>query len=338
MRYVTFRVRTPVGPLERVGVLTGAGTVLDLELAYREVLRDRVDAARAPVLAAAVLPNDLVALLANGPVAADAVAEVLEAFAGVLATGGATTPDGAVVVRALEGLELLSPVPRPPSLRDCSAYEQHVATASRGNVPKRWYEMPSYYKGNPGSVVGTGVEVRGDGDKVDYELEYAVVVGRRGRDLTEAQALEHVAGYLVFNDVSVRDVQFREMSIGLGPAKSKDLDATSVLGPVLVTPDEWDPHAAHTMRAWVDGELWSEGSTDTIYHPVERILSHISRAETLHVGDVVGTGTVGGGCGLELGRYPGPGALVELEVEGLGRLANRWAPGSQDETGPAGPT
>ena len=324
MRYVTFRVRTALGAQERVGVLTSSATVVDLELAYRQVLADRVDPDRAAALAAAVLPPDLVALLGNGRLATDAVAEVLEELGDVLATPGTTGSGGAVLVHALAGLELLSPIPRPTTLRDCSAYEQHVATASRGNVPKRWYEMPSYYKGNPGSVVGTGAEVPAGGDKVDYELEYAVVIGRRGRDLTDAQALEHVAGYLVFNDVSVRDVQFREMSIGLGPAKSKDLDATSVLGPVLVTPDEWDPHAAHTMRAWVDGALWSEGSTDTIYHPVERILSHISRSETLRVGDVVGTGTVGGGCGLELGRYPQPGALVELEIEGLGRLGNRW--------------
>ncbi|MCW2693494.1 MAG: fumarylacetoacetate hydrolase family protein [Mycobacterium sp.] len=331
MRYATFRLPTPLGPRERVGVLTAAGTVLDLEGAYRQVLTERIDPDRAAVVAAAVLPPDLLALLGNGGLATDAVAEVLEAFAPVLDAPGATTADGAVVVHALGGLELLSPLPRPAGLRDCSAYEQHVATASRGKVPERWYEMPAYYKGNPRTVVGTGADipVPAGARKCDYELEYAAVIGRRGADLTEEQALACVAGYLVFNDVSIRDVQFREMSIGLGPAKSKDLDGTNVLGPVLVTPDEWDPHAPNVMRALVNGEEWSRGLTDSIHHPVERILSYISRGETLHVGDVVGTGTVGGGCGLELGRYPQPGDLVELEVEGLGRLSNRWcaAPG-----------
>lgn len=327
MRYVTFLVPTPLGPQERVGVLTTSSTVVDLELGYRHVLSQRIDPARAAAVAAAVLPPDLLGVLGGGSLGQDAVAEVLESLGGALGTPGTTDSAGAVLVHALEGLRLLSPVPRPASLRDCSAYEQHVRTASRGNVPKRWYEMPSYYKGNPASVVGTGADVPVPAGSVtcDYELEYAVVVGRRGRDLTDAQALDHVAGYLVFNDVSVRDVQFREMSIGLGPAKSKDLDATSVLGPVLVAPDEWDPHEAHAMRARVNGEEWSLGSTDTIHHPVERILSHISRGETLRVGDVVGTGTVGGGCGLELGRYPQVGDVVEIEVEGLGRLSNRWA-------------
>src|SRR5699024_8670360 len=115
------------------------------------------------------------------------------------------------------------------------AYEQHVATASRGKVPKRWYEFPTYYKGNPFAVIGPDsvVPVPADSDMCDYELEYAVVIGKAGRDLSPEQALEHVAGYVIFNDVSVRDVQFREMSVGLGPAKSKDFDGSNVLGPTL---------------------------------------------------------------------------------------------------------
>jgi 2-keto-4-pentenoate hydratase/2-oxohepta-3-ene-1,7-dioic acid hydratase in catechol pathway len=325
LRYVTFSLATPLGPQRRVGAVTTADTVVDLNLAYRQVLAADLDPGRAESVAAAVLPPDLLALLGNGSLGRDAVAAAVES-AGTKA--GATDQDGAVIVHALADLQLLSPLPRPASLRDCSAYEQHVATATKGNVPKRWYEMPAYYKGNPRTVIGTEVDVPvPDGsDKCDYELEYAAVIGRRGVDLSESEVLDHVAGYLVFNDVSVRDIQFREMSIGLGPAKSKDLDGSNVLGPCLVTPDEWDPHAAHTMRAHVNGELWSEGSTDSIYHPVERILSYISRGETLQVGDVIGTGTVGGGCGLELGRYPQRGDVVELEVEGLGRLRNRWSP------------
>jgi 2-keto-4-pentenoate hydratase/2-oxohepta-3-ene-1,7-dioic acid hydratase in catechol pathway len=325
MRYVSFAVATPLGQVERVGALTADGDAVDLNLAYRAALSTTVDPTRAAAVADAVLPPDLLQLLAHGSLGRDAVAQALEALPSRAA--GTTGPDGELLVHASTDLRLLSPLPRPASLRDCSAYEQHVANATKGNVPKRWYDIPAYYKGNPRTVVGTGADVAVPPgcEMLDYELEYAAVIGRRGADLSEQTVLDHVAGYLVFNDVSDRGTQFREMSIGLGPAKSKDLDATSVLGPVLVTPDEWDPHAAHTMRALVNGEQWSCGSTDTIYHPVERILSHISRGETLNVGDVVGTGTVGGGCGLELGRYPQPGDVVELEVEGLGRLRNRWA-------------
>ncbi|MCW2608074.1 MAG: fumarylacetoacetate hydrolase family protein [Frankiales bacterium] len=324
MRFVTFAVATPLGRRERVGALTAAGDAVDLNLAYRASLADTVDPTRAAALADAVLPPDLLQLLAHGSLGRDAVAQALASLPSTAA--GSTGSEGEVLVHPAVGLRLLSPVPRPASLRDCSAYEKHIENATKGNIPKRWYEIPAYYKGNPRTVVGTGadVPVPPGCETLDYELEYAAVIGRRGSDLSESTVLDHVAGYLVFNDVSDRRTQFREMSIGLGPAKSKDLDGTNVLGPVLVTPDEWDPHAPHAMRAWVDGEEWSSGSTDTIHHPVERILSHISRAETLHVGDVVGTGTVGFGCGLELGRYPQAGSLVELEVEGLGRLTNRW--------------
>lgn len=326
MRFVTFQLATPLGPQERVGLLTPAATVVDLNLAYRQILADRVDPSRAGQLAAVVMPPNLIGILGNGALGREAVAEAMESLGSTSSQAGSTDFDGAVLVHELSSLRLLSPIPRPSSIRDCSAYEEHVATATKGNVPKRWYEMAAYYKGNPHSVIGpdTDVLVPVGADRYDYELEYAAVIGRRGADLSETEVLDHVAGYLVFNDVSDREVQFREMSIGLGPAKSKDLDGCNVLGPVLVTPDEWNPHDAHAMRAFVNGEEWSSGSTESIYHPVERILSYISRAETLQVGDVVGTGTVGGGCGLELGRYPQVGDTVELEVEGLGRLRNRW--------------
>jgi 2-keto-4-pentenoate hydratase/2-oxohepta-3-ene-1,7-dioic acid hydratase in catechol pathway len=324
VRYVTFSVETPIGPRTRVGCLTADADVVDLNLAYRHSLADRLPLDRAMAVADAVLPADLIPLLANGAMGRDAVAAGVESLPATVA--GTRDRAGAVLVHASDTVRLLSPLPRPTSLRDCSAYEQHVSTSTRGNVPKRWYEFPTYYKGNPFSVIGDrdDVEMPPGSDKCDYELEYAVVVGRAGRDLTPAQALDHIAGYVVFNDVSIRDVQFREMSVGLGPAKSKDLDHTNVLGPALVTPDEWDPHSERTMRALVNGVEWSRGVTTSIHYPVEEILSYVSRGETLQVGDVVGTGTVGGGSGLELGKYPQDGDVVELHIEGLGRLRNAW--------------
>lgn len=324
MRYATFEIASPLGPLERVGALTAAGTLVDVTLAYARSLDGRVDPQRALALAEAVVPPDLLVILENGEVGSDAVAAAIDEVAG--AAVGEQDSLGRTLVHDPAAVRLLAPIPRPTSIRDCSAYELHVANATRGNVPKRWYEIPAYYKGNPHSVIGTDedVVVPASTSKLDYELEYAAVIGRRGRDLDERQSLAAIAGYLVFNDISARDLQFREMSIGLGPAKGKDLDGFNVLGPYLVTPDEWDPNGSHTMRALVDGEEWSSGSTDSIYFPVERIVSHISRDETLVVGDVIGTGTVGGGSGLEVGRYPQAGSVVEIEVEGLGRLRNRW--------------
>jgi 2-keto-4-pentenoate hydratase/2-oxohepta-3-ene-1,7-dioic acid hydratase in catechol pathway len=325
MRYLTFELDTALGKQRRAGAVCTAGTIVDLNLAYRLLLEDEVGPVRASVLADAILPPDLLGIIANGAIARDAVAEVLER---AVSSGQPKALPGRseVVVHAVGGVRLLAPIVRPPSLRDCSAYEEHVRNAMRGEVPKKWYDIPAYYKGNPDAVVGTGaaIELADVSDKVDYELEYAAVVGKDCVDLTEDQVLSHLAGFMVFNDISVRDLQFREMSIGLGPAKGKDLDGSNVLGPYLVTPDEWDPHADNTMVARVNGDEWSRGSTSTIYHSVERIVSYISQREKLHAGDVIGTGTVGGGCGLELGRYPGDGDVVELEVEGLGVLTNRW--------------
>lgn len=323
MRFVTFEVPSPLGPVQRAGALTEIDTVVDINLAARQHFGRRIGDQRGTAIADALVPADLLAFLSNLDVGREALQGSLE---GLPTAGGTEGDAGTVVVHHLDSVRLLAPVPRPTSIRDCSAYEQHVAAASRGNVPKHWYDFPTYYKGNPFAVVGPDavVPVPPGAEKCDYELEYAAVIGRAGRDLSPEQAVHHIAGYMVFNDVSDRSVQFREMSVGLGPAKAKDFDGSNVFGPALVTPDEWDPHGDHVMQAFVDGEEWSNGLTSTIHFPVQEIIAHISQRETLRPGDVIGTGTVGGGCGLELGKYPPLGSRVELRVEGLGSLANQW--------------
>ncbi|MDP9820795.1 fumarylacetoacetate hydrolase family protein [Nocardioides massiliensis] len=305
--------------------MTLAGDIIDLNLAYRSMLSEKVGPNRATAIADAMVPNDLIQLLANGPLGREAVAAALQSLSSD-EPGTRTGDDDAVLVHARSDVRLLSPLPRPTSLRDCSAYELHLHNSTRGQIPPRWYDSPTYYKGNPASVIGdrTDVPLPAGARKCDYELEYAAVIGKTGRDLDAVTALDHIAGYLVFNDVSLRSVQFREMSVGLGPAKSKDLDGTNILGPALVTPDEWDPHEDRIMRAFVNGEEWSSGLTTSIHFSVGEILSHISQAEGLHVGDVIGTGTVGGGSGLEVGRYPESGDTVTLDIEGLGQLSNTW--------------
>jgi 2-keto-4-pentenoate hydratase/2-oxohepta-3-ene-1,7-dioic acid hydratase in catechol pathway len=325
MKFATFSIATPFGPVERVGVVVGEGRLLDINAAQRALLSERADLSRVRALADAIAPPDLVRLLANGTLGRDAVTEAISTFGA--ADAAMRDPFGAPLVHAIGEVSLLSPIPRPPSLRDCSAFEQHVVATSGPKGPnKAWYEFPTYYKGNTATIQGTGADVVRPTytEQLDYELEFAIVIGRSGRDISETHAVDHIAGYTVFNDVSARDVQFREMRMFLGPAKGKDMDTGNVLGPFLVTPDEFNPAEDHQMTARVDGETWSRGSTGSIYHSVSRIVSHISQFETLHVGDVIGSGTVGGGCGLELGRYPEMGATVELEIEGIGAIRNRF--------------
>lgn len=232
---------------------------------------------------------------------------------------------------------LLAPVGRPPSVRDFYAFEAHVATARRGrgmDVDPDWYELPIFYFSNPASIVGpdTVVTAPPGCTMLDYELEVAVVVGREVADLAAADWLDVVAGFTILNDWSARDLQMREMRQMLGPAKGKDF-ATSV-GPWLVTPDELagveTGRPAATMVARVDGRERSRGQLADIHHPWGTLLEHAARGTRLVPGDVIGSGTVGTGCILELAITHGPeaepwltpGQVVELEVAGLGVLRN----------------
>lgn len=258
-----------------------------------------------------------------------------------------TDGDAAVIALALAGEEpdavgsdvdvgavrLLAPIRKPPSIRDFSAFEEHIATvrAARGEkVPAEWYELPVFYFSSPHSVHGPGDEVpRPRTTKLDYELEVAAVIGRAGRNLDHGEALAAIAGYTIFNDLSARDVQAREMRVGLGPAKGKDF--ANVLGPVLVTPDELAgtrerPQAA--MVARVNGQEWSRGELADLRYTFGDMIVQASRDSWVSPGDVIASGTVGTGCILELsavhGSEPYPwlvtGDVVELEVQGIGIL------------------
>ncbi len=236
----------------------------------------------------------------------------------VLRQGGQAPSAGAVW--PVHQVELLAPVPRPPSIRDFFAFEQHVATA-RANlgstVPAEWYQFPVFYFGNPAAIVGHGAEIPyPDGTaELDYELEVAAVIGADGE----------IGGFTVMNDWSARDIQRKEMRVGLGPAKAKDFAIS--LGPVLVTADEFDGSQA-VMTARVNGEERSRGNLADLYHGWPAILAQAARNTELRTGDVIGSGTVGTGCILEHddGRWLTVGDVVELEVDGIGILRNRVGP------------
>ena len=230
-------------------------------------------------------------------------------------------------------------MPVPPSIRDFYAFEGHVATARRSRgleMDPDWYDLPVFYFTNPAAVLGPDDVVVPPADtlELDYELEVAAVIGIECRDVDPRRWLDVVAGFTVMNDWSARDLQRREMAHGLGPAKGKDF-ATS-LGPVLVTPAEvlrGRDAPSGAMTASVNGEEWSRGQLGDLHHTWGALVAHASRGTRLRPGDVLGSGTVGTGCILELGlvhgreRYPWlqAGDEVTLEVEGIGRLTNRIA-------------
>jgi 2-keto-4-pentenoate hydratase/2-oxohepta-3-ene-1,7-dioic acid hydratase in catechol pathway len=245
---------------------------------------------------------------------------------------------------ALGDVALRAPIPEPRQLRDAMTFERHfqqsidaiarmrvgpLAPLARAlgiaKIPRVWYEQPTYYKCNRFSVIGTETDVvwPTGARLLDYECELAVVIGTRGKDIPKARALDHVFGYTIYNDMTARDLQIREMRGHLGPAKGKDFDTGNVLGPWLVTKDEIpDPHAL-TMISRVNGVEQGRGSSADMYHRWDDVIAYISQNETLHPGEIIGSGTVGNGCGLERGRFLEPGSVVELEITGLGTLRNR---------------
>ena len=289
--------------------------VIDLATSeYQRLLGTGASAAAARRLASALYPASMSAAIAAGPTLLAVAARTAES----VQEGSALLP--------FEQVQWLAPLD-PPVMRDCLAFEQHLLNSFKGpSVPPQalaqHYVMPLYYKGNPLTLTGHEQEVPWPDytQKMDYELELGFVIGRSGKDLTPENALSHLFGVTIFNDFSARDIQLQEMQGLLGPAKGKDF--RTALGPWITTVDELDVHNL-TMVARVNGEEWSRGSSSTMMWQVEEIIAYISKAEGIEAGELIGSGTVGWGCGLELGKLLKPGDVVELEVEGIGVLRNR---------------
>lgn len=242
----------------------------------------------------------------------------------------------------LDGLVPLSPLATPPTFRDFYAFEQHVraARAIRGlDVDPDWYEHPAFYFSNPYAFTGGGdVAVPPGCGKFDYELEVAAVLAGGGRDLTPAEGEDLVAGYCVLNDWSARDVQGREMRHSLGPAKGKD--GATGLGPWFVTKDELADVRTETgyglrMTCSVNGAPYSDAVWSDVYWSFGQMIAYASRGAEVRPGDVIGSGTCGTGCILELSRGPDgdrypwlrPGDVVSAGIERLGTLTNTVVPG-----------
>jgi fumarylacetoacetate (FAA) hydrolase len=238
----------------------------------------------------------------------------------------------------LASVRLRSPIPDPPTVRDFYAFEQHVRTARarRGlEMDPDWYELPVFYFSNPYAVNGPDdpVSAPPGSSELDFELEIAAIVGRAGADVPASEAAAYVAGYTIMNDWSARDLQRREMKLSMGPVKGKDFATT--LGPWLVTPDELAPYRTETgydltMTAIVNGVEYSRARWSDVHFGFEAMVEYAARGTRVAPGDVLGSGTCGTGCILELSLVHGseaypwlrPGDEVVLSVEGLGSLRN----------------
>ena len=248
-----------------------------------------------------------------------------------------------------ETAEILAPIPEPRQMRDGMSFPLHILQAPRGQrklaarakndmaelarieaeplgeLPEVYRKQPIYYITNRFSVRGTNTTVKWPrySQVMDYELEFGIITRNKGANISAAKARDHIFGYTIFNDFSARDAQRIEMEGRLGPAKGKSFDGGNVMGPWIVTPDEiGDPYKLK-MEARVNGKMRSQGVTEGMLFSFEEIIAHVSKDETLMPGEFIGSGTVGNGCGLELGWYLEHGDTIELEVEKIGTLKNR---------------
>ncbi len=341
MKFVTYRKTSSEAP--RTGLrlsdslsaeqsqLRAAGLIVDLERGS-ELLRALQDVPPPAVWAT------MISVIENQDLTLPVCRALEKHFLDKKLPNTLLTPESAV--------ELLAPIPRPLSMRDGYAFRQHVESARKGRglpmIPE-FDHFPIFYYTNHLQVTGPGdvlVQVKAQ-ERLDYELEVAVVIGREGKNIKASEADAHIFGYLIMNDWSARELQTQEMKLNLGPAKGKDF-ATS-LGPYLVTRDELTPHAlaspqgerhALQMRAWLNDKQVAEDNLKNMTWTFGQILERASYGVTLHPGEVIGSGTCGTGCfmetnatGLTQNLWIKPGDRMVIEVEGLGRLENRIVDG-----------
>lgn len=284
------------------------------------------------------LPNDMIALLSRGEKGLSQLKIALE-----------QVKSGSGNIAPVTGYQLLAPVPRPTSCRDGYAFRQHVAAARRNRgveMIREFDQYPIFYFTNHLAIQGPG-EIFCMPDhfqQLDFELELAIVIGKEGRNIRAAEADAYIGGFTIMNDLSARKLQMEEMLLNLGPAKGKDF--STIIGPWLVTPDELESkrvaakpgHVGNnydlSMKCWVNGKLVSEGNVADMDWTFAEIIERCSYGVTLYPGDVIGSGTVGTGCFLELNgtarlnnpqhqaQWLQPNDVVTMQIDELGTLEN----------------
>lgn len=321
MRLVSFSTLGDGLARSHVGAELGE-QVLDLTLAsiLRFVADEHLSIETASRFARALVPGDMTEFIAGGR-------RTLETARQTIEWSRAREDLAAEALLDRKRLHLLPVVPRPPLIRDFMGFERHLANIYPRlgrEIPPEWYNLPIYYKGNPFSVGAHGetIGIPSYSDEMDFEFEIAAVIGRGGADIPRAEAMAHVYGFTIYNDFSARDIQRREMTVGLGPAKGKDFRKAHVFGPCLVTIDEIGDIYAKATEGKVNGEVWSSGTVGEMHWRFEDMIAHASMDEELRPGEIIGSGTVGDGSAAERGGKLAAGDRVDLFVEGIGVLSN----------------
>lgn len=291
--------------------------------AYALLLRDADGEGRPLPVASARITDNMVSFLEGGPGTMNAARAALAHWEEL--GPGTDGVEGGPFDLPLDSVRILPPLPRAVSLRDSLNCETHFKNALKmDTLPELFYQRPYYYRTSHTNVAGPYDPILWPpfGDRLDYEVEVCAVIGRAGQDIAPEQAMDYVVGYTIFNDVSMRQYQPTDMSTMMGPSKSKNFVNGNILGPYLVTADEVpDPHNLR-MIARVNGETWSDTSTKDMHFRFPELISYISKAEAIFPGELIASGTMAFGSGIEIDRWLKPGDLLELEVTGLGMQRN----------------
>jgi 2-keto-4-pentenoate hydratase/2-oxohepta-3-ene-1,7-dioic acid hydratase in catechol pathway len=329
MRLCTYSRRSYLGHQKRFGVISNE-LIIDPNFVM-QAFYEREGYYSAQDRAAVKAPPQLSRFLDSSDSPINEIQQIVGLYFQLAQAGMLKTKDGAELAFSPKDdktTRLHAPLDRIASYRDFFVHEKHVSKGfekRKEPVPEAWFEMPVFYKGATTGFIGheDTIPWPSFSQQLDYELELGLVMGRDGKNIKAKDAYKHILGFTILNDVSARDIQRKEMSVRLGPAKGKDW--CSVMGPVIVTADEFgfkDPDLL--MTASVNGIEWSRGRSSEAKWSWGEMIEHWTRDEWARAGDFIGSGTVGTGCGLELDRWVKPGDTIELEIESIGKLKNTF--------------
>jgi 2-keto-4-pentenoate hydratase/2-oxohepta-3-ene-1,7-dioic acid hydratase in catechol pathway len=325
VKLVSFEIKTPIGNAIRIGALQDQ-KVIDLIHSYALYLYEKKSSDRALETAEAILGKDMLALVRGGKLAFEA-AQCAVDYLDSLIPEEVFGINGEKIVFQLDEISLRVPI-RPVSIRDTLNCEVHfrncLEEVGLTEIPPLFYERPYFYRTSHTSIAGPDDQIPWPsfGEKLDYELEFAAIIGKQGTNIPAEEAHEYIMGYTIFNDISIRDYQNKDMSTKMGPSKCKNFLNSNIIGPCITTSDELNPNNIR-LQARINGEVWSDSRSTDMYYSFAELIEFISKEETLYPGEIICSGTMAFGCGLELNRFLKPNDVIELVAEGIGILKNQ---------------
>ena len=325
MKLVTFEINSTLGRVQRLGVLRDK-EIVDLAFAFALFLQDEKSSYRAFEIADDILGKDMLSFVQGGDYSLEAARQALD-YINSKDAGQLVGPKGEKILYQIGEISLKAPI-KPISIRDTLNGEVHFRNSLNeiglSDIPPLFYERPYYYRTSHTSIAGPEDKIPWPsfGDKLDYELEFAAIIGKKGTNIPADKAHQYIMGYTIFNDISIRDYQNKDMSTSMGPSKSKNFINGNIIGPCITLSNDFDPTNIR-LQARVNGEKWSDSQSSDMYYSFPELIEFISKEETLYPGEIICSGTMSFGCGLELGRFLKPNDVIELEVEGIGILRNQ---------------